>query len=396
MIIMVFGHIPTWAGGRQESGLANVIYQLAKHGSGVEKTDIYLAATDCYVPKRIDEELTVLGWTKCSLLEYIVKHPVRAMKICMRLLELKRRYPLKERWLGLYLKSVFLDKTIAEVNPQVLHFHGSDAAWYLDLVPEAIKVVVTFHGMNGLDKNIEQYNIRYNMEKEVFLSKRVNETFFICTQLVEMFKKSYGNNGKRNQVIFNSFDNNKFYYNDKLGGYTNGVVTLCTVASLSELKGQMRVLSALSEIPDKEKFIYFCIGSDSIGLSKTMKEFAKEHNIKFEYRGKMKPDEIRNNLYNASYMIMPSSSEGFGLSYLEAIACGVPVIMPKTIPIAKEKELINSANSILLEDSSVESIRQVLIHICNNHFDRRKVANSIKNLTWDEVSRQYIYAFHQL
>lgn len=31
MKVLSFGHIPAWAGGRQSSGLANVIYQLAKN-----------------------------------------------------------------------------------------------------------------------------------------------------------------------------------------------------------------------------------------------------------------------------------------------------------------------------------------------------------------------------
>ena len=50
MRIMSFGHIPSWAGGKQESGLANVIYQLAKHGSEIPEAEVTLAATDCFVP----------------------------------------------------------------------------------------------------------------------------------------------------------------------------------------------------------------------------------------------------------------------------------------------------------------------------------------------------------
>ena len=51
MKILSFGHIPTWAGGRQSSGLANVIFQLSYHLAKDDDVEMYLAATDVYVQK---------------------------------------------------------------------------------------------------------------------------------------------------------------------------------------------------------------------------------------------------------------------------------------------------------------------------------------------------------
>ena len=75
MRILSFGHLPTWAGGRQESGLANVIYQLAKHGSEIPDNEVFLAATDYYKSIRKDGRLTILGWTKIMLMVYILTRP---------------------------------------------------------------------------------------------------------------------------------------------------------------------------------------------------------------------------------------------------------------------------------------------------------------------------------
>lgn len=402
---MSFGHIPSWAGGRQESGLANVIYQLAKHGSEIQEVNVTLAATDCFVPLRKDAKLTIVGWTKNGLLGYIAKHPIRAVKCFFTLKDLKQRYPLNERFSGLYLKRIFMDKALRCTRPQVLHLHGTSAAWYLDLVPNDIKVAVTFHGMTGLDQNVAQHDVLYQMEHDVFHSSRVNEVFFICTQLVSSFRKAYGDNGKKNLVIFNSYDSTQFYLekddatthqSDMDTRERNGVTTLCTVASLSDLKGQFRVLSGLAPVKDVHKFKYFCIGSDNNGYAEKLKSFAKEHDIEFDYKGKMPPEMIRRALYEADYMIMPSSSEGFGLTYLEAIACGVPVILPRNIPIAKEKELINEKNSILLDDSSSVSISRVLSHINQYHFERKEVASTMQGFSWDEIARQYINEFKKL
>lgn len=402
MKILSFGHIPSWVGGKQESGLANVIYQLAKHGSDVSNTQVVLAATDCFVKQRQIEKLTIVGWTKCILVKYILAHPFKAMRNYARLKKLVNKYPYNERFGGLYFKRVFLMKTISEVNPDVVHLHGPMAVFYLDLIPSITKVAVTFHGMTGIDKNIPQYGVLYNMEKDVFHSKKVDECFFICTQLVDSFKKTYGDNLKRNIVIFNSYDNTQFYLekakqnpfwsNGETAGRC-GVTTLCTVASLSDLKGQLRVLSGLTMLPNRNNFKYFCIGGGSVAYADELKKFAADNEIDFEYLGKMKPDGIREQLQHADYMIMPSSSEGFGLTYLEAIACGVPVILPKDIPIAYEHELINEKNSILLEDCSPESIAKILKDIDSYHFNHKDVALTIAGFSWDEIAKQYVNEF---
>ena len=399
MKILSFGHIPTWAGGKQESGLANVIYQLAKHGSEVEDVDYVLAATDCFVPERTDGRLTILGWTKPSLINYVISHPLGSFRNLMALQKLKKAYPIKERFWGLYLKRIFFEKSVKRIKPQIVHLHGTHAMWYVDMVPNQAQIAITFHGINGLDKNVSQHEVLFAMERDLFRSERVSGMFFICTKLVDDFKTAYGENCKKNSVIFNSYDSSKFFLDKRCCEDIRNeqkLTTLCTIASLSELKGQSRVLIGLNMLSEKKRFRYFCIGGDSLGIAKSLEAYAKEHSIDFDYLGKMKPEEIRHQLQSADYMIMPSSSEGFGLTYLEAIACGVPVILPRDIPIALEKELINKHNSILLDDCSAESITKVLQEINNYHFQKDEVAASIAGVSWDEVARQYVEAFKEL
>ena len=403
MRILSFGHLPTWAGGRQESGLANVIYQLAKHGSEIPDNEVFLAATDYYKSIRKDGRLTILGWTKIMLMVYILTRPIKCARNFVRLIKLKRRYPYNERLTGLFLKRLFLERSLGHSMPDIVHLHGPQSIWYIDIIPDAVGIIVTFHGMLGLDKNVAQHEILYNMEHDVYHESRVRGVFFICSQLVDSFRREYGDNSKNNQTIFNSYDNDHFYYEGNHKALMvettahERVIKLFTVASLSDLKGQMRVLQALARIRLNEmRFEYYCIGADSQDLSCQMKAFAEEHRLHFEYLGKMNPDQIREHLLIADYMIMPSSSEGFGLTYLEAIACGVPVILPKDLPIAKEKALINERNSILLDDCSSRSITKILNCISDYEFNHQTVANSIEGFSWDEVAKQYSLAIRGL
>lgn len=393
MKILSFGHIPTWAGGLQNSGIANVIYQLAKYGSEVDDANVVLAATDVFVPERKDGKLLVAGWTKKMLLTFALLHPAHAIRNLVGLIRLAISFPLCEHFWGVYFKRLFLVRSLLEYKPDLVHLHGMTPLYYLGLIPPNIKRVVTFHGICGTDRSLPNYKRLYEMEKEVYHSPNVDAFFFISNKLVRLFSDAYGDiDSKKKYVIFNSYDEKNFYYIDNLPRKKPEVTVLCTIASLSELKGQERVIKAIGKL-SPEKFRYFCIGYGEEQMVFYLSNLAKENNVGFEYLGTMKPDRIREHLYQADYMIMPSSSEGFGLSYLESIACGVPVIMPKDIPIAFEKELINDSNSILLDDCSVESIVRVLSEIDNYRFIRAEVANSIKGSSWWNVVKKYYSCF---
>lgn len=397
MKVLSLGHIPSWAGGRQESGLANVIYQLAKHISNEPDIKMLLAATDVFELKKQDGALIIAGWTKRVLLCYILRHPFYCLQSYQKLKKLKKDYPLQEPFWGLFFKRVFFKKTCQEFMPDIVHLHGPAAIWYLDIPEPSSKIAVTFHGITGTDSNLAQFEVLNKMEHDVFHSDRVSDFFFICTQLVPLFKKAYEENHKKNTVIFNAYDSSKFFFKDGNRYVADPQkTTLCTVASLSDLKGQYRVLKSLSTITNKGAFKYFCIGGDSEGLAESLSAYAVTNEIDFEYLGKKKPDQIREELYKADYMIMPSSSEGFGLTFLEAIACGVPVILPRNIPIAEEKDLINEKNSILLDDCSEMSITKVLSQINKYHFEPEAVANSFNNCSWSDIARQYVIAFKNL
>ena len=96
-------------------------------------------------------------------------------------------------------------------------------------------------------------------------------------------------------------------------------------------------------------------------------------------------------------MILPSSSEGFGLVYLESIACGVPVILPKNLPIVQEKGIIQpGVNAVLLESSSADSIAEILPKLKDLKFDHRKVAESIVDYSWDNIAKRYVESIKEI
>lgn len=382
MKVLSFGHIPASVGGLQSSGLANVIYRLAYHGAKQDGVEMYLAATDVFVPKLEKDQLTILGWTKSLLIKHALVHPFATMRIIFNTIRFKTAFSPLVSVPGLLLKSIFLDYAIKRTNPDVVHLHGAHSVMYYHVLPQNVKLVVTLHGNVGCDNNLPNVNTHAEVERTLCSSERIDRLCTISSTIPKILQNMYGGIKARTQVILNAYDNKAFHYIDAV---PHNKLTLCTIASFSKLKGQERVIEALSQT--KVDCKYVCIGH----ISDTDKTFLeqKARDIDFEWLGIKKPSEIREILAECDYMILPSSTEGFGLVYLEAIACGVPVIIPKHLPLALEGDILNDRNSIRIEDSSSEAISAILPSLSTRTWNRKEVAKSVVSSTWGNIAKQY-------
>lgn len=389
MKVLSFGHIPFSVGGRQNSGLANVIYQLALHGAKQEGVEMTLAATDVFVPRIERDKLTILGWTKGLLMRHAILHVGTTIRILFNVVKSKRKYSALVSLFGLFVKSIFLDYAIKKTHPNIIHLHGAHSILYYSLIPSDLKLVVTLHGNVGNDDNLKKHNAYAEIEHALCLSPRIDMLCTISSTIPIILKNMYGEIKPKYKVILNAYDNNVFKYIEPI---THTKLTLCTIASFSKLKGQERVLEAL--MASNCDYCYKCIGHISDTEKTRLKEKAK--NIDFEWLGVKKPAEIREILAECDYMILPSSSEGFGLVYLEAIACGVPVIIPKNLPLALEGDILNGKNAIRISGCDVKSIADVLPSLENMKWNRQEISQSIISYNWDNIAKEYCNVYSSL
>lgn len=382
MRVLSFGHIPTYVGGKQSSGLANVIYQLAFYGAKQEDVEMTLAATDVFVPVLKKEELTILGWTRKLLVCHALLHIGATIRIIVNTIKSKKKYSASVSIPSLFLKSVFLDYAIRKVRPDVIHLHGANSILYSPLLSPELKLVVTLHGDIGNDENLPLHEIYAKMERAICSSNRIDMLCTISTSLTEIFENMYGEIRPKHRVILNAYDDIVYKYTEPR---KQNKLTLCTIASFSKRKGQERVIEAL--LKSHCDYGYRCVGyiSDS---DKDMLE-KKARGVDFQWLGVKKPTEIREILAECDYMILPSSSEGFGLVYLEAIACGVPVIIPKNLPLALEGDILNKDNAIRINGCSAEAIEEVLPSLPKREWNRKEVSQSIISYTWDNIAKEY-------
>ena len=98
----------------------------------------------------------------------------------------------------------------------------------------------------------------------------------------------------------------------------------------------------------------------------------------------------------ADVYVMPSVSEPFGLTALEAIQHGVPVILSKSSGVA---ELL-SGGAIKVDFWDTEKIANKIITLLNNPQLTRRLSRTglaeIRPLTWDEAARKCLRVYQQL
>ncbi|MGB4659605.1 MAG: glycosyltransferase [Mobilitalea sp.] len=387
--ILTFGTLTKAQGGKLTTGLSTVIWKIAYNISSYRSIENSLFAVDFYQEKKYVDDLEILGWTKKNLILQILKNPISSLKHFFVSLFLFYRYNLKIIRSFVYM--VLFDRIIKLKQPDIIHIHGTYYI-YFHFMPKEIreKIIITVHGINGFDKNIVNYLNQQKIEK-IITETCFKHIVFVSTQLCNDWIKFYGKTKSDTHIIINAYDNQIFKYKQPEKFENKNKIIITTVARIYPLKGQERVIKALAEFEDKETIQYHIVGKGENSYVENLKKQAFLNKVEVFFHGEKDAAQIVDILSFSDYMILPSSSEGFGIAYLESIACGTKVIIPKDLPICKEPNLLNNINSIFINDSSINSITKGLRLLKNDvKYSKVLVSLSLGNLNWKEVTDKYL------
>jgi glycosyltransferase involved in cell wall biosynthesis len=140
----------------------------------------------------------------------------------------------------------------------------------------------------------------------------------------------------------------------------DGKRVLLTVGRLDareQSKGFDEVLDVLPQLPDDVVYMIAGGGDDFPRLQQ--KALALGVGERVIFTGLFAEDEKRD-LYNlADVYVMPSRGEGFGFVFLEAMACGIPVIASKTD--GGREALLDGKLGLLVDPSNRDEIRDAIL-----------------------------------
>ncbi len=194
------------------------------------------------------------------------------------------------------------------------------------------------------------------------------------------------------EVIYNGVDTNHFKP-AKRKKASKALRIIC-VARLVERKGVKYLLKSLTELK-KVDFKLTIIGEGN--QKKQLEELAKELKIdkKVSFLGAAPHQELVQHYQQHDIFVLPSLNEGMSNTVLEAMACGLAIIMTD---VGGARELVNE-NGFLVR---VKTIADFTISIDAYHNKsllqrHQKASRSMaEQLSWNLASRRYKGVYHQI
>ncbi|MCJ7450366.1 MAG: glycosyltransferase family 4 protein [Candidatus Nanohaloarchaeota archaeon QJJ-9] len=103
-------------------------------------------------------------------------------------------------------------------------------------------------------------------------------------------------------------------------------------------------------------------------------------------------------LYSTSVFVLPSSYEGLGMVYLEAMSCGSPVIGCRNSAVP---EVIKDGETGYLVDRSTEAVEEALRKLLSSPEDIEEMGKAgrewvVEDFTWSEIARRTEQIYREL
>lgn len=194
----------------------------------------------------------------------------------------------------------------------------------------------------------------------------------------------------------NTFDETCF----KFSPTTKETFTITTIGAYTPIKDTSTLLKALkivdNSIQEKINFNWIgfnCWGKNNNSLVSDTCSDSSFKNIEFELIKSASKHEIAKHLQQTNVLISTSICETFGVSVLEALACGVPVICTNSGGVL---EMITPENGIICPIKNPEIIAENILKLYRNElvFDAEKISENIKSKFGSTVFTEKLSAIY--
>ena len=275
-------------------------------------------------------------------------------------------------------------RQLKKINPDILHFQGIDIDLFTFFLIKIQKkpYVVWAQGSD----------VYFQSKVKRLKSKIVLKNANAVVALTEDMKNHIKNIYKRDIfVIPNGIDLSKFeslskdYFYKKFGFEKNTKIILY-VGTFRPVKGLKYLIEAMKIIGDKEKrLVIIGHGKEKDDLENLVKNFKLENCVTFI--GKTPNQEVFRYMASSDVFVLPSLSEGFPITILEAMASALPIVATKVRGLPEIFK--DGQNGFLVEPRNPEQIAEKVILLLNDEKLRKRISinntEEVKKYDWKIV-----------
>jgi glycosyltransferase involved in cell wall biosynthesis len=243
--------------------------------------------------------------------------------------------------------------------------------------------------LRGTEPSLARFPARG--ERVALALQRATRLFSVSDSLKRYAVEACGVPEGKVRVVGNGVDTQKFQPVDRaLARAELGVApdarVLVSVGGLVERKGFHRVIDLLPALigryPD---LLYLVVGGGGpegdigVRLRAQVTALGLERHVRF--LGPMPSERIKVPLSAADLFVLATSNEGWANVFLEAMACGLPVV---TTDVGGNREVVSDARlGTVVPFGNGPALRAALEHGLDHHWDRAAITEHARANAWD-------------
>jgi len=258
----------------------------------------------------------------------------------------------------------------------VAHINLAIVAYVAKLLNPRLKIVVIAHGIDVWGKlNFIKKAVLKKADRILSVSnytkRRVIAEQNVDPQKITVFPNTFDpyfqfpQSFNKNQDLLNRYGINAI---DKI------LITVCRLSFKEAYKGYDKVLESLPEILKMHPEVKYLIAGKYDEQERQRLEFIIKKNKlegKVIFTGFIKDEELLDHFMLGDVFVMPSLNEGFGIVYIEAMACGLPVIAGNND--GSVDALDNGKLGYLIDPESISEISKTVSLVLENAKNERGV-----------------------
>lgn len=378
----------------------------------------------CYLTQQYGNFASGVGTYSTNLINSAAERGHKVTVICpkenhrefynskVKLVEVKRKKwdPSHGNWLTLSWQfSIALKRLLKEDRFDIIHFTDAREYFFENFFRKNknISTIGTMHDYIFMEANRNPffYKKLYNdwVKRYFYYSfvniiekvclKNLNFIISVSSHIQRKIIESYKIDKRKTSVVYNGISLN--FKNRE----TKKEKFILIAGNNLQGKGVIALFKAFNLIKEKYSDLRIAVIGQDIN-QKYLEDFADKMSIRerVEFKGRKSNEYVLNKMQKASIYVMPSLREGFGITFLEAMACGTPVIGGN---VGGTKELIiDGENGFLTNPGDYKDLADKISIILGNDSVREKFIENgfetVRNFSVENMIKKTLKLYRNL